>query len=264
MELLNAPDPKSCYRFLMRTKTTIFLCSTFSDLEDERSAILDAVRKTKWVSNSMEFFGAKPGRPIETCLEEVRESDLLIVVVAHMYGTLTLEFGVSFSEAEYLEALGLGIPCFVYIKNDQTPVLPKNIERDPDKIKKLNEWKEILKSNHTVAYFSDTNDLVTSILADVQRFKESPSQPRIRRQNPNPNAPRLTAIIMIKTDKVDALLQCQKILSKLIFHTEIHQTFGEWDIVVLFYDGVLSEVPSISLALSKAGLSATFSTLITH
>ena len=29
----------------------------------------------------MEFFGAQPGRPIETCLEEVRNSDVLVVIV---------------------------------------------------------------------------------------------------------------------------------------------------------------------------------------
>ncbi len=36
----------------------------------------------------MEFFGARPGRPIDVCLEEVRKSDLLVVIVGLKYGSL--------------------------------------------------------------------------------------------------------------------------------------------------------------------------------
>ena len=65
----------------MSDSFTVFVCSTFDDLEQEREAVLDAIRRVQSRHNAMEFFGARPGRPIDVCLDEVRKSDLLVVIV---------------------------------------------------------------------------------------------------------------------------------------------------------------------------------------
>ena len=64
----------------MGSTLTVFLCSTFSDLSAEREAVLDAIRRLQLQHDSMEFFGARAQQPIETCLEEVRKSDILVVI----------------------------------------------------------------------------------------------------------------------------------------------------------------------------------------
>src|SRR5271165_252640 len=46
---------------------TVFVCSTFSDLSQEREGVLDAIRRLKLQHDSMEFFGARAEQPIETC-----------------------------------------------------------------------------------------------------------------------------------------------------------------------------------------------------
>ncbi len=56
----------------MSAPFTVFLCSTFDDLEQEREAVLDAILRVQQRHNAMEFFGARPGRPLDVCLEEVR------------------------------------------------------------------------------------------------------------------------------------------------------------------------------------------------
>ena len=80
---------------------TVFVCSTLSDLSQEREGVLDAIRRLKLQHDSMEFFGARADQPIETCLQEVRASDVLVVIVGHRYGSIVPEFGISYSEAEY-------------------------------------------------------------------------------------------------------------------------------------------------------------------
>ena len=65
----------------MSDSFSVFVCSTFDDLEQEREAVLDAIRRVQQRHNAMEFFGARPGRPIDVCLDEVRKSDLLVVIV---------------------------------------------------------------------------------------------------------------------------------------------------------------------------------------
>ena len=72
----------------MSASFTVFVCSTFDDLEQEREAVLDAIRRVQQRHSAMEFFGARTEQPIEICLEEVRKSDLLVVIVGLKYGSL--------------------------------------------------------------------------------------------------------------------------------------------------------------------------------
>ncbi|RCV86942.1 TIR domain-containing protein [Billgrantia montanilacus] len=148
---------------------TVFLCSTYADLSEERDRVLDAVRRLQLQHDSMEFFGARANLPIETCLAEVRRSDVLVVVVGHRYGSFVPELGVSFSEAEYREGQRLGKPCLVYLRDENAPVLPKHFERDPDKLRLLERWKDTLSTRHTTATFSDPHKLAVQVAADLSR-----------------------------------------------------------------------------------------------
>jgi hypothetical protein len=117
----------------------------------------------------MEFFGARADMPIETCLEEVRRSDMLVVVVGHRYGSLVPDLGISFSEAEYSEGYRLGKPCLVYLRDENVPILPRHVERDPEKLGLLENWKRRLTSRHTVATFPDAQRLAVQVAADLHR-----------------------------------------------------------------------------------------------
>jgi hypothetical protein len=153
----------------MKTPLTVFVCSTYSDLSEERGAVLDAVRRLQLQHDSMEFFGARAHQPIETCLEEVRRSNILVVIVGHRYGTVVPELGVSFSEAEYIEGYQSKKPCLVYIRSDDVPVLPKHMERDPDNLRLLEAWKATLRNRHTIAPFQHSHDLAVQVTADLSR-----------------------------------------------------------------------------------------------
>ncbi|MEF8731271.1 MAG: TIR domain-containing protein [Candidatus Accumulibacter meliphilus] len=153
----------------MASSFSIFVCSTFSDLSNERAGVLDAIRRLKLQHDSMEYFGARAEQPIETCLQEVRASDVLVVMVGHRYGSVVPESGISYSEAEYSEGFRLKKPCLIYMRDDNVPILPRHMERDPEKLKLLERWKETLQSRHTVATFQDGNRLAVQIAADLAR-----------------------------------------------------------------------------------------------
>jgi len=153
----------------MNSSLTVFVCSTFSDLSEERKGVLDAIRRLQLKHDSMEFFGARADQPIETCLTEVRRSNMLVVIVGHRYGSLVPDMGISFSEAEYREGIRLKKPCLVYIRGDDVPILPKHMERDSEKLKLLESWKSTLQEQHTVALFKEKNDLVIQVAADISR-----------------------------------------------------------------------------------------------
>ena len=167
----------------MNTSIRVFLCSTFTDLADERKSVLEAIRKLQFQHDSMEFFGARAKLPIKTCLEEVRKSDVLVVVVSHRYGNLVPGRGISFSEAEYREGFRLKKPCLVYFLNDDVRVLPKHVERDSRKQLLLDSWKSKLSKRHTIGTFRDAPDLAVQVVADLTRTMrtlEESSTPKSR------------------------------------------------------------------------------------
>lgn len=153
----------------MNSPLRVFLCSTVLDLSDERERVLDAIRRLQFQHHSMEFFGARTDQPIESCFAEVRESDVLVVIVGLRYGNLVPGLRISFSEAEYQEGHRLGKPCLVYIRDENVPILPKHIERDPQKMVLLDNWKRTLCERHTVAAFQDGERLSVQVTADLSR-----------------------------------------------------------------------------------------------
>ncbi|MEM7309388.1 MAG: DUF4062 domain-containing protein [Planctomycetota bacterium] len=64
----------------------IFVSSTAEDLKEHRKAVLDALVRMENLPIAMESFGARPGGSVEECKQAVRESDAVVVLVAHRYG----------------------------------------------------------------------------------------------------------------------------------------------------------------------------------
>ena len=109
----------------MNTSLVIFVCSTYSDLAEERSSVLKGIQRLQLQHDSMEFFGARTEAPVDICLEEVRRSDVIVIIVGLRYGSLVPGTDVSFSEAEYNEAYRLRKPCLVYVRDENVPILPR-------------------------------------------------------------------------------------------------------------------------------------------
>jgi hypothetical protein len=157
----------------MSSKLNVFVCGTYRDLIEEREAVLESIRRLQYQHDSMEYFGARPNTPIETCLDEVRRSDVLVVIVGHVYGSLVPGENLSYSEAEYQEGYRLGKPCLVYVRDEDIPVLPRFMETDPKKIKLLRNFKNTLNEHHTAGKFKGANDLALSVATDLSRIAQN-------------------------------------------------------------------------------------------
>jgi hypothetical protein len=131
----------------------VFVSSTFIDLKEERNQVLEAIKYLQYKEIAMEYWGANPKEPIESCLNKVRKSNIFIGIIAHLYGNIVEKTGKSFTQMEYEEALRLNLPCLIYFKNEDVEVLPSFVERNPDSIKKLDEFKRTLSKKHTIGFF---------------------------------------------------------------------------------------------------------------
>lgn len=173
----------------MKETLTVFLCSTYSDLVQERAAVIQAIQRLKLQHDAMEFFGARPDGVIENCLREVRGSDLLVVIVAHRYGSFVPDEKISYTEAEYREGHRLGKPCLVYFRDESVPVLPGSFETRTRGLQALRRFKKLLRSRHMVHPFKDAHELALQVAVDIAEPLEalkSTASAAVRHPQPDP------------------------------------------------------------------------------
>ncbi|MBL8311977.1 MAG: DUF4062 domain-containing protein [Burkholderiales bacterium] len=152
---------------------SLFISSTFSDLERHRSLVRDAVSKLEFGSKAMELFGALPDTPKEECLRLVRSAQAFVGIFGMRYGHVDPETGKSLTQLEYEEAQAMRLPTLIYLINeDAHPVLPKHVETGPA-AEKLSVFKSSLKKSHVVNFFSSPEDLAAKVTQDVVRLLSS-------------------------------------------------------------------------------------------
>jgi hypothetical protein len=153
----------------MSSRLPVFVCGTYSELAAERGLVLDALQQLQLEHHAMELFGARSERPIETCLEEVRQSKIVVVIVGGRYGTLVPGWQISYSEAEYREACRLNLPCLPHFQHQSSA----SVAGQPNDAALLERWKSTLATRQTPFYFTDPHKLACFIFEFLLRVAAS-------------------------------------------------------------------------------------------
>lgn len=145
----------------------IFVSSTYEDLKDYRSSVQQTLHRMETIVRGMEYFGSKPGSPLEECLKAVRSCKVYIGIFSMRYGSLDEKTGKSMTQLEYEEAQLLGLPTLIYLVDEERqPILPKFVDTE-DKAVKLVELKQELKKRFTISLFTTPEDLSRRISQDL-------------------------------------------------------------------------------------------------
>jgi tetratricopeptide (TPR) repeat protein len=174
----------------------VFLSSTAVDLTAHRDAVEDAILRLKNLPVRMETFGAVPNMPVPECEARVRESDALVVIVAHRYGWVPSPAqggrdGKSITWIEVEAALGRkprAVPVLAFVVDDAHPwtelkeesrLKQPDVLADPAKItavarsvEDLLRFKAWLKNDAglTVDSFSTPADLALKVTAALANW----------------------------------------------------------------------------------------------
>ena len=106
----------------------VYISSTFADLQDYRASVQQVLRRLGLDVIALESFGASEAPPLETCLNALASSDVVIFIIAHRYGYIPPSNDVSITESEYREARLLKKPTLVFILDNNFPWNPQYIE----------------------------------------------------------------------------------------------------------------------------------------
>ncbi|PAU78379.1 DUF4062 domain-containing protein [Halomonas salipaludis] len=149
-------------------RPTIFLSSTFSDLENHRKILLDTFRKFQLPCIAMEDFGARPGNSLEECIKAVQQADLFVLIVGTKYGSCP-DGDVSITELEYQAAIIKKLDVYVYIINEKEHSIKAIHVENDEKREKLRKFIGKLSDNHIYAKFDSPEDLVVTLSSDMVR-----------------------------------------------------------------------------------------------
>lgn len=149
----------------------IFLSSTFRDLITDRKAVLDALQRRQQSFAAMEYFLATPKTPLATCLDELRKSDVVVVVVGLRSGSLLPDGSMTYTLAEFEQARHEHQPILGFIKNRW-----RNGETSPDKADALNRLKAGVESLATTTTFTTADNLALKVIQSLDAW-ESEGRP---------------------------------------------------------------------------------------
>ena len=158
----------------------IFLSSTFLDLIEERQKVLDALARKRASTLAMEYFMATPTTPTETALGNLREADLMILIIGFKAGSLLPDdTGRTYTWAEYDELLRMGKDALVFVKQERGSSW-KNEETDPDKKKALDDFLSRVGEKYTWDTFETPDQLALNVIQSLDSW-ESKGRPGARK-----------------------------------------------------------------------------------
>ncbi len=147
---------------------SVFVSSTYEDLKPHREEVIWRLVGMSLIVKGMEFFGSSPNKSLDTCLEQLAECNLLILIVGARYGSIEKESKKSFTELEYEFALKHNIPVLAYLADmDSSTVGIPLSSADSKHAAKLEAFKKRLADDLHYYSFTSIDDLGKQIEHDV-------------------------------------------------------------------------------------------------
>ena len=146
----------------------VFISSTHSDLENYRTATLDAITSLGSRSKEVTNWSAAPEAPIKVCLNKVSESDVVVLIIAHRYGSIPPGYEVSYTEAEYDFAKMKGIPILSFIVDPSYPWRVDDVDFEHTSL--LNKFKEKVTKHQLHKLFTTSDELARLVTQALLPF----------------------------------------------------------------------------------------------
>lgn len=147
----------------------VFISSTYQDLKEHRKKVFEAIERLKhngseidWLG--MEGFGAQSDDPQKTCLKFVDKCDLYIGFFGIRYGHIDKKTGLSMTELEYHRAVEKKKHCLIFLLNSDADVKQIYLDDDSKSQAKLRKFKDKLKKERTIDYFTTPDDLALKVV----------------------------------------------------------------------------------------------------
>ena len=154
----------------MNKKLQVFVSSTYTDLQEERQAAVQAILDAGHIPAGMELFKAGKSQ-MKTIHKWIDDSDVYMLMLGARYGSIEPVSGKSYTQLEYEYALSKNMPVFAIVLDDsflftKAASCGKNTIFEKGNTYKYNSFKDKVESN-IVKYVSNIDQISSVIHAQL-------------------------------------------------------------------------------------------------
>ena len=160
----------------------VFISSTYIDLVEERSAIVDSVLKLDCFPAGMELFPAANDEQFEYIKSKIDESDYYVLVIGGRYGSVD-DDGISYTEKEHDYAVATKKPILVFIHSAPMNLPLGKSEIDPAKRERLEKFKKKASEKRLIKQWDSAAKLSTAVVLSLtEAFERYPGKNWVRQE----------------------------------------------------------------------------------
>jgi hypothetical protein len=147
----------------MEKRYQVFISSTFTDLKDERQAVLKAILELNHMPAGMELFPATDNTAWELIEDIIEGSDYYVLIIGGRYGSLD-ETGIGFTEKEYDYAVSLKKPVIPLFHENPDELPRGKTETNSVAWEKLKKFRAKVEKHHTRVSWKNADELKARVI----------------------------------------------------------------------------------------------------
>lgn len=142
----------------MSKRYQVFVSSTYADLKDERSKVIQTIMELDCIPAGMELFPAIDNEQFEFIKKIIDDCDYYILIIGGRYGSLSSD-GLSYTEKEFDYALEKNIKVIAFLHENPENIPLGKSEKSEELRVKLNSFKEKVSTNRLVKFWNNAEEL---------------------------------------------------------------------------------------------------------
>lgn len=142
----------------MGRRYQVFVSSTYADLTEERSKVIQMLLALDCIPAGMELFPALDEEQFEFIKRVIDDCDYYLLIIGGRYGSTTAD-GLSYTEKEYDYAVESGLKVVALIHGDPGSIPMDKSEGDPEVRKRLLHFRERVAAERLVKKWSFAEEL---------------------------------------------------------------------------------------------------------
>lgn len=143
---------------MLSKRYQVFVSSTYADLKEERSKVIQTIMELDCIPAGMEIFPAIDEDQLNFIKRIIDDCDYYILIIGGRYGSIS-EDGISYTEKEYNYAIEKKIKVLAFIHSDPDSIPLGKSEKDEKLREKLEGFKKTVSKGRLVKYWRTAEDL---------------------------------------------------------------------------------------------------------
>lgn len=147
-------------------KYTVFVSSTYEDLQEERKKVMEALLQMNCFPVGMEYFNASDDSQWAVIKQLIDECDYYVLILAGRYGSVEEESGKSYTQKEYEYAKSIHVPVLSFVHKNINNLPQGRCESDQEKKDKLEAFKETVQKK-LCKFWNTSDDLASQVVLSL-------------------------------------------------------------------------------------------------